>query len=88
MDLKITPIALIGRSADDYPAAQLLNGERNIPFTPQFVAGCLISLYEAFLNHVPENIQVEFEEEFKKSFDTAMLNRHEYMTVIKTKNND
>lgn len=64
----ITPIAMLGqyeKEGMNHPAAQILNEYQNIAFNPLFVASSLITLYEAFLSHVPESKQIDFEEQFK-----------------------
>jgi hypothetical protein len=66
----------------DRPAAMLLNQTNSIVFDSTFVAASLISLYEAFLSHIPENVQVQFEQEVKELFDKMFEVRHEYMQFI------
>ncbi len=49
--MNITPVALLGQYEKDnslYPAAQILNKDQNVAFDPAFVAGSIVSLYEAF----------------------------------------
>lgn len=66
--MNVTPIALIGQYEKDNnlcPAAQILNKDQDVAFDPVFVAASIISLYEAFLSHVPESKQIQFERIFK-----------------------
>jgi hypothetical protein len=64
----IIPIAMLGqyvKSNIPHPAAQILNEHQDVAFDPAFVAGCLVTLYEAFLSHVPDSKQIDFEKQFK-----------------------
>jgi len=70
-NITLKPVALIGQyesSGKFYPAANILNEKENVSFDAEFVAASAICLYEAFLSHVPENIQNEFESSFAASF--------------------
>ena len=80
----ITPIAILGYcdEAGGNMAAMLLNKTQDVGFTAEMVAGGLVSLYESFLNHVPENRQIEFEQKFKESFAIFFDSKAEYMTRI------
>ena len=56
--MNVTPIAILVQYEKDnnlYPAARILNDDQNIAFDAAFVAGSFVSLFEAFLSHVPEN---------------------------------
>jgi hypothetical protein len=80
---KPNPVALI--STIDFgngkvsPAAAILNGHQNVEFSPMFVAGCCVTLYEAFEAHVPEQSQNDFEKYFKELFDKMFSLRSEYV---------
>lgn len=81
--MNVTPIALIGQYENDndlLPAARILNDDQNIAFDAAFVAGSMVSLYEAFLSHVPENQQIEFEQKFKDAL-VSMFNDKEQYTI-------
>ena len=82
MNVTVTPIALIGQYEKDNklcPAAQILNKDQNVAFDAVFLAWSMVSLYEVFLLHVPENEQIEFEQKFKDSL-ASMLNCEERRT--------
>lgn len=85
-DEKIIPIAAIYSHEDTKgrlsPAAQLLNMEQDIPFTPLFVAAACVSLYECFERHVEESKSLDFEMCFQIMFMELFKNRAEYMTYI------
>lgn len=86
----ISPIAILGQyEADNYlfPAAKILNEDKNVAFDPKFVAGSMISLYEAFLSHVPENKQIEFEKQFKFYFINMFENKDQYTIKFNDNNN-
>ena len=90
MQEQIQPIALLGQYEDNnqlYPAAKILNQYQNVAFDPVFVAGCLVSLYEAFLSHVPESKQIEFERIFKSSLMHMFQNKEQYMIKFNDNNN-
>ena len=55
---------------------------QNVAFDPAFVAGSLVCLYNAFLSHVPESKQIEFEKTFK-SYLTHMFQNKEQYTLTK-----
>ena len=81
--MNVTPIAILVQYEKDnnlYPAARILNDDQNIAFDAAFVAGSFVSLFEAFLSHVPENQQIEFEQNFKHAL-TAMLNNKEQYKI-------
>jgi hypothetical protein len=81
--MNVTPIAILGQYEKDnnlYPAARILNDDQNIAFNAAFVAGSFVSLFEAFLSHVPENKKIEFEQNFKNAL-TAMLNNKEQYKI-------
>ena len=81
--MNVTPIAILGQYEKDnnlYPTARILNDDQNIAFDAAFVAGSFVSLFEAFLSHVPENQQIEFEQNFKNAL-TAMLNNKEQYKI-------
>ncbi len=86
----IIPIAILAQYEDDntlYPAAKILNDDQNVAFDPVFVAGSLVSLYEAFLSHVPESKQIEFERIFKSSLMHMFQNKEQYMIKFNDNNN-
>lgn len=86
----IIPIAILGQYEDDntlYPAAKILNDDQNVAFDPIFVASSLISLYEAFLNSVPDNKQIEFEEQFKFYLMNMFKDKEQYIIKIRDHNN-
>ena len=90
MQNQIQPTALLGQYEDNnklYPAAKILNKDQNVAFDPAFVAGSLVSLYEAFLSHVPESKQIEFEETFKSYLTNMFQNKEKYMFKINDHNN-
>lgn len=81
----IIPIAILGQYEKDdflYPAAKILNEDQNVAFDPAFVAGSLVSLYDAFLNHVPENLQIDFEEQFQFHFKSMFQVKDQYMIKL------
>ena len=81
--MNVIPIAILGQYEKDnnlYPAAQILNKDQNVAFDAVFVAGSMVSLYEAFLSHVPENQQIEFEQKFKDAL-VSMFNDKEQYTI-------
>lgn len=90
MQEQIQPIALLGQYEDNnqlYPAAKILNENQNVIFDPVFVAGSLVSLYDAFLSHVPESFQIEFERIFKSSLMHMFQNKEQYMIKFNDNNN-
>jgi len=81
----IIPIAMLGqymKSNIPHPAAQILNEHQDVAFDPAFVAGSLITLYEAFLSHVPDNKQIEFEEQFKFYLNRMFVDKEQYITKL------
>ena len=84
----VVPFALIGLHNNKFPCAQLLNVGQELPFNPLFIAASCVCLYEAFLKFVPECDQNKFEEDFKILFQKAIDDRHNYMSVIKSKEID
>jgi len=87
---EITPIAILGQYKVDsnlYPAAQILNEEQNVAFDPLFVASTLVTLYEAFLSHVPDSKQIDFEKQFKFYLINMFNNKEQYITKIRDNNN-
>jgi hypothetical protein len=90
MQEQIQSIALLGQYEDNnklYPAAKILNQNQNVAFDPVFIAGSLVSLYEAFLSHVPESKQIEFERIFKSSLMHMFQNKEQYMIKFNDNNN-
>jgi hypothetical protein len=90
MNNNITPIAILGQYEDNnilYPAAKILNENQNVVFDPSFVAASLVSLYEAFLSHVPDSKQIEFESIFKSSLEYMFKNKEKYMIKFHDNNN-
>jgi hypothetical protein len=88
--MNITPVALLGQYEKDnvfYPAAQILNKDQNVVFDPAFVAGSIVSLYEAFLSHVPESKQIEFEKQFKFYLINMFQDKEQYMIKFNDHNN-
>lgn len=80
--MTVTPIALLGQYEKDnglYPAAQILNKDQNVAFNPAFVAGSIVSLYEAFLSHVPKSERIEFEKQFKFYLINMFNDKEQYM---------
>lgn len=81
--MNITPVALLGQYKEDnqlLPAAKILNKDQSVVFDPVFVAGSVVSLYEAFLSHVAEDKQTEFEKQFRACL-TRMLDNKEQYTI-------
>lgn len=88
--LIVTPIAILGQYEKDnslYPAAQILNKDQNVAFDPAFVAGSIVSLYEAFLSHVPESKRIEFEKKFKFYLINMFKDKEQYMIKFDDHNN-
>ena len=85
----ITPIAILGQYEVDnnlYPGAKILNDDQNVTFDPVFVASALVTLYEAFLSHVPDSKQIDFEEQFKFYLMNMFKDKEQY--IIKIRDND
>ena len=83
--MDITPIAIIGQYEDNntiYPAAKILNKDQNVFFDAPFVASSLITLYEAFLGHVPESGQIKFEEQTKALLKNMFETKDQYTIKI------
>jgi hypothetical protein len=90
MSEDIKEVALLGQYEQNnilYPAAQILNNDKSVFFDPAFVAGSLVSLYEAFLNHVPESKQLDFEKNFKSTLMSMFENKERYTIKINDHNN-
>lgn len=88
--MNVTPIALLGQYEKDnvlYPAAQILNKDQNIAFNHAFVAASTVSLYEAFLAHVPESEQIEFEKQFKFYLTRMFADKEQYVVKLNDNNN-
>jgi len=86
----IIPIAMLGqymKSNIPHPAAQVLNEHQDVAFDPAFVAGCLITLYEAFLSHVPDSRQIDFEKQFKFYLINMFNNKEQYTITLSDNNN-
>ena len=87
---EITPIAILGQYKKNnifYPAAQVLDVEHKVAFDPIFVASSLISLYEAFLNSVPDSKQIDFEKQFKFYLINMFNNKEQDIIKIRDNNN-
>jgi len=83
--IEVFPIAILGQYKEGdilYPAAQVLDVKQNVAFDPIFVASSLISLYEAFLNSVPDNKQIEFEEQFRFYLNRMFVDKEQYITKL------
>lgn len=88
--MNLKPIALLGQYEKDnqlFPAAKILNEEQDVEFDPVFVAASIISLYEAFLSHVPESKQIEFEKQFKFYLINMFKDKEQYMIKFDDHNN-
>lgn len=88
--MNVIPIALLGQYEKNnglYPAAKILNEEQDVAFDPAFVAGSIVSLYEAFLSHVPESKQIEFEKQFKFYLINMFNDKEQYMIKFDDHNN-
>jgi len=86
----IIPIAMLGqymKSNIPHPAAQILNEHQDVAFDPAFVAGSLITLYEAFLSHVPESKQIDFEKQFRFYLINMFNNKEQYTIKLSDNNN-
>ena len=88
--MNVTPIALLGQYEKNnglYPAAKILNEEQDVAFDPAFVAGSIVSLYEAFLSHVPKSEQIEFEKQFKFYLINMFNDKEQYTIKFNDHNN-
>lgn len=88
--MNLKPIALLGQYEKEnqlFPAAKILNEEQDVEFDPVFVAASIISLYEAFLSHVPESKQIEFERIFKFYLNEMFNDKEQYMIKFDDHNN-
>ena len=88
--MNVTPIALPGQYEKDntlFPAAQILNKDQDVIFDPAFVAVSIVSLYEAFLSHVSESKQIEFEKQFKFYLINMLNDKEQYMIKFDDHNN-
>jgi len=86
MSDKIETIAVLGTIKEGdatYPMAKLLfSKEKKETVDVYFVVGCLVSLYDAFLQSIPDKSQLEFESDFKTKFIFALNERDRYMHYI------
>ena len=88
--MNLKPIALLGQYEKEnqlFPAAKILNEEQDVEFDPVFVAASIVSLYEAFLSHVPESKQIEFEKQFKFYLINMFKDKEQYMIKFDDHNN-
>lgn len=88
--MNLKPIALLGQYEKEnqlFPAAKILNEEQDVAFDPVFVAASIVSLYEAFLSHVPESKQIEFEKQFKFYLINMFNDKEQYMIKFDDHNN-
>lgn len=85
MQKQIKPVALIANQIQEdgrvFPAAQILKQESELVFDPMIVAGYCISLYDCFLNHIPESRQLKFEEQFMKYFKDMFELKDNYINI-------
>ena len=51
----------------------------SIKCSPKFTAGCMTLVLDAFMNLVPDSMQVEFEKETLRILELAIRNRHNYI---------
>lgn len=51
----------------------------SIKCSPKFTAGCMTLVLDAFMNLVPDSMQVEFEKETLRILELAIKNRHNYI---------
>ena len=80
----IVPIAVLGYcdESEENISAMLLNKHQDVGFTAESLAGGFVSLYESFIEHVPDGRQIEFEARFKEVFMTLFDNRAELISTI------
>lgn len=86
----VIPIAVIGQYEKEgvlHPAAKILNEEQNVAFDPMFLAASMITLYEAFLSHVPESKQIDFEEQFKYYLKNMLEVKDQFTIKFDDQNN-
>jgi hypothetical protein len=62
-----------------YPAAQTYNTIDEIKFTPEAIAGFMVSAFESFINAVPENEQIESEKKALRIFSRKVKTREQIM---------
>jgi hypothetical protein len=82
----ITPVMIIGfceHEGAQRACATPFPGHQAYQINEFGVAAALVSAYEAFLDYIPEDKQVQFEEVFKKIFDDLFEKRYDYMNVAK-----
>ena len=53
--------------------------DNSIKCSPKFTAGCMTLVLDAFMNLVPDSMQVEFEKETLRILELAIRNRHNYI---------
>jgi len=81
----IIPIAVIGQYEKEgvlHPAAQILNEHQNVAFDAMFAAASLITLYKAFLSHVPEIKRTDFQEHFEFYLKHMLETKDQYTIKI------
>lgn len=73
-----------GDDFDRFILARLTAHETSdFEFSPKTAVGGCIALYEAFLGHVPESMQNEFEEFFLEDFEKSFRERHDRMEFFR-----
>lgn len=93
MNANITPIVAIYSHTDEVkktysPAAELLNQDKDVRFSPIFVAAACVAVYECFERHVEESQQNEFEMYFQLMFNELFKYRAEFMNYIPKDGNE
>jgi hypothetical protein len=48
-------------------------------WSPKFTAGCMTLVLDAFMNLVPDSMQIEFEKETLRILELAIKSRHNYI---------
>jgi len=75
-----TPIFEVGLANEDMPACRQINTAQ---IDPAILAGMCISILESVISKLPDESQIEFEEETAKLFNYMIDARHEYVSTVK-----
>lgn len=79
------PIFEVGLANEDMPACRQINTAQ---IDPAILAGMCISILDSVISKLPDESQINFEEETAKLFNYMLDARHDYVSTIKLKSDE
>lgn len=74
------PVFEVGFANEDMPACRQL---RTAEIDPAILAGMCISILDSVISKLPDESQIDFEEETAKLFNYMIDSRHGYVSTVK-----